>query len=238
MMDTVARTIAWYGVYLHQLDAQVRAGISQTAAEAEAARVARHTISRTQPGARAFQLPELYRSHEFLNAVLQFTNQINKLWNMASYDTRALWANAEYRRLFATVSALGLNAVLIWSLTSRRLPEDPEEVAEAIVEQGVNSVPMLGPAIVSAARGFGGGQLPAIEGAAQLAAELRRTWAAGGIETPDARTLERIYRDIAPVVGVPYTGPRNIVRFATTGRPTELLGGPPKTSKSRKRTRK
>ena len=235
--DAVARTIAWYGVYVHQLKAATKAGMDPAAADVEATRQARLAISRTQPGARAFQLPELYRSNEILNALLQFTNQLNKLWNIATYDTLAHWKNQQYQRAAMSFVALGVNSLAIWAITNRRLPEDEEDLADALSEQFINTIPVVGRGIVAYERGFGAGGLPMIEGAAEFAVNLKQAAEDLAVGQIDAGTLEKAYRGAAPILGLPYTGPKNILDTALTGDPVHLLGGEPTEKKGAHKTK-
>lgn len=234
--DAPTRTIGWYGVYLAEHAKAVADGLDAPAADKRATEAARLTTSRTQPGARAFQLPELYRSGEVYNLLLQFTNQLNKLWNMTTYDFAALVKNEQYSRAAMLFAAVGIQAGLIWSITHRRIPDDPEDIEEIALEGLVGLIPLVGNNIVAMQRGFGGGQVAAAEGAGAFAVNtykaLEGLVAEGDI---DLKRLEAAYRGVAPVVGVPYTGPKNLIEFGVTGDPYYLfLGGRPDEPKNPK----
>jgi len=227
VVDAVARTIGWSATYQHQYKVQRAAGLDPVAAEDAAVKAASLATSRTQPAARAFQIPQLYRSNEAFNLMLQFTNQLSKLFNLATYDWRTFWKQDQYGRAAATFVALGLNAGLIWTITHRRLPESDEDLVEALKEQSIGSVPLLGPAYLAYERGFGAGEIAGIEGAAEFVVNVKKALGqfaeTGQI---DWALMHRAYRGLAPVLGLPYTGPKNLLEFLVTGEPIYLLGGP------------
>ena len=227
VVDAVARTIGWTATYQHQYKTQRAAGLDPIAAEDAAVKAASLATSRTQPAARSFQIPQLYRSNEALNLMLQFTNQLSKLFNMTTYDWRTFWKQEQYGRAAATFVALGLNAGLIWTITHRRLPESDEDLVDALKEQGISSVPLLGRGYLAYERGFAASEIPALEGAVEFGVNLRRAvgrFAESG--EIDWKLIHRAYRGLAPVLGVPYTGPKNLLEFLVTGEPIYLLGGP------------
>ena len=231
--DAVARTIGWYGTYLATYDAQIKQHKTEAEAEAEAVRVARHTTTRTQPGARAFELPEMYRTAEWLNVILQFTNQLNKMWNMTIHDMPKAWKNGNYPNAVAIFAALSINGLLTWAIQNRRLPEDEEDLLDALSEQFISTIPLMGTAWISYEHGFGGGEIPGIQGAAELAANVKDILASVVKGEIDEKAIAKAYRGLAPVVGLPYTGPKNVVKFVQTGDWHELLGGPPKKKKKK-----
>jgi len=234
--DAVGRTIGWYGTYLHQYDRLIREGKTNEEAEAEAARVARHTTTRSQPGARAFELAEMYRTSVWVNVIQQFTQQLNRQWNMTVYDLPAAWKNAQYQQAAAIFAGLGINAILVWTIQNGRLPEDDEDLMEAFSDQFITQIPFIGLAWIAYEEGFGGGAgVPAIEGAAQLASntvKVGRSLIRGDF---DEKALSKAIEGLAPVIGMPWSGPKRIVAAIRTGNPWELLGRPkPKKPKRRK----
>jgi hypothetical protein len=223
-MDSVGRTIGWYGVYLHEMAAH--------GDEARAVAQARLATSLTQAGARVFQLPEIYRtSQEYLLLLTQFTNELNKLWNVTSYDLPMLMKNRQYERAVKTFIGIGIEASLMWMIANRRLPDDDDDAREIFGGQAVEMIPLIGPAVVAAYRGWGGEGVPALQGLAQTGADLYRLGervAAGDVD--DAEILDathRLYKNLAPWFGVPYTGPRDLVRAVWNLDPSYVLGGPP-----------
>lgn len=226
--DAPTRTIGWYGVYLAEHDKAVAEGLDAPEADRRATEAARSATSRTQAGARAFQLPELYRSGEVYNLLLQFTNEMNKLWNIVTYDLPSLVANKQYSRAAMTFAAVGLEAGLIWTITHRRPPEDEDDIKDIALEQIVSLIPVIGNNIVAIERGFGAGtDVAALSGGAEFASNAYKAMEGMLAGEVDAKSLEAAYRGLAPVVGLPYTGPKNLIEFGLTGNPYYLVGGLP-----------
>lgn len=236
--DAVGRTIGWYGTYLHQYDAGIKAGLTEAEAEAEAVRVARHTTTRTQPGSRAFELPEMYRTSMVVNLLQQFTQQLNRMWNMTVYDMPTAVRNGNYMRAVAVFAALGINGLFTWMIQNRRVPEDDEDLAEAFSDQFISCVPFIGTAWEAYEHGFEAGGVPAVEGAAQLAAsifDMGKGLVKGEIDT---KAMTKAIQGLAPILGIPWEGPRRIVKAIQTGKPIELVGKPkPKKEKLAKHHR-
>ena len=226
--DAPARTIGWYGVYLAEHERAVAEGLDAPEADRRATKAAQSATSRTQAGARAFQLPELYRSGEVYNLLLQFTNEMNKLWNIVSYDLPSLVRNQQYSRAAMMFAAVGLEAGLIWTITHRRPPEDEDDLKDIALEQIVSLIPVVGNNIVAIERGFGSGtDVAALSGGAEFASNAYKAMEGMLAGEVDAKALEAAYRGIAPVVGLPYTGPQNLIEFGLTGNPYYLVGGLP-----------
>lgn len=224
-MDGVARTIGWYGTYLHEMAAHGDQG--------RAVAKARLATSLTQAGARVFQLPEMYRtSQEYLLLLTQFTNELNKLWNITTYDLPQLVRNRHYARAAQTFIALGLEMTLMWMIANRRLPEDDGDALEIFGEQGIVAIPVLGPMIPALWQGFGSSGVPVFEGAAEAVVaggRLLEDLAEGDAdEETILKAAHQVYRGLAPVVGLPYTGPRDVIRTLYNWDLAYLLGTPPK----------
>lgn len=226
--DAPARTIGWYGVYLAEHERAVAEGLDAPEADRRATKAAQSATSRTQAGAMAFQLPELYRSGEVYNLLLQFTNETNKLWNIVSYDLPSLVRNQQYSRAAMMFAAVGLEAGLIWTITHRRPPEDEDDIKDIALEQIVSLIPVVGNNIVAIERGFGAGtDVAALSGGAEFASNAYKAMEGMLAGPVDAKSLEAAYRGLAPVVGLPYTGPKNLIEFGVTGNPYYLVGGLP-----------
>jgi hypothetical protein len=135
LMDRVAVTIGWYSVYLKNL---------RKFGEARAVELASEATLRTQPTARAKDLPQLYRSSEVLNIPLQFTRQLNQIYNMWTYDLPSDARNANFVRSVYTVGGLMISALAIWAVVNHRLPESPKDVAEALRDQSLGMLPLVG----------------------------------------------------------------------------------------------
>ena len=137
--DLIARTIGWNAVY--------EKNIADGKSEEESVREARNATLRTQPAAAAKDLPQLYRSNEFLNFFTQFTNQLNQIFNIATYDIPSFLQNEKYAKAFLSAMGLGISALFIWMISNRKLPKTPGDLVEAVTDQAINSVPLFGKSI-------------------------------------------------------------------------------------------
>ena len=162
-----------------------------------------------------------------------FSNQLNQIWNIISYDLRARGkADKAFgggaQRSFMTLAGLSMNAIAIWAIVNRRLPESPEDLKEAFSEMFWNAVPIIGRSIVSFRKGWSNnGVVPfyeAVEGL-QVFAKALKEYAEKG-EIPDY-AMRKLWETMCKWVGFPYVGPRRVKKFLTTGNPFELVGGPP-----------
>lgn len=221
--DSVARTVGWYGVYLQEMQAH--------GDETRAIEQARLATSLSQAGARAFQLPELYRTSDYVNVVLQFTNELNKLWNIESYDLPMLLRNGNYERAFKMFVGVGIEASIMWMFANRSIPDEPKDLADLFLTEAIGAVPVFGPAIVGAVKGFGGLDIPIVEVVSRAAAGLYRLGNKALDEgTADSQAVLKaanaLLQAVCVAAGIPYTGPRDVVRTVRTGEFSHLIGAP------------
>lgn len=215
LFDTVARSIGWNAVYQKAL----RSGKS----EVEAVRLAQNATLRTQPAAAPKDLAQLYATNEFANWFTMFTNQLNQIYNIASYDFTGYVKNAEYQKAALTLTGLSITALTIWIIANRRLPEDAEDFAEAMGEQAINALPLVGKALMAGKRGWGGTEIPAFE----LPKAVGRSVAAVVEGEFDNKDLKAIAEGVAVATGTPWVGPKRVVKVAKTGELKEIVGGEP-----------
>ena len=215
LFDAVARTIGWNAVYQKSL----KSGKS----EAEAVRLAQNATLRTQPAAAAKDLAQLYATNEFANWFTMFTNQLNQIYNIATYDFTSYVKNAEYQKAALALTGLSITALTIWIITHRRLPEDAEDFAEAMGEQAINAVPLVGKALMAGKRGWGSTEIPAFE----LPKAVGRSVAAVVEGEFDNKDLKAIAEGIAVTSGLPFIGPKRVIKVAETGELKEIVGGEP-----------
>lgn len=213
LFDTVARTIGWNAVYQKAL----QAGES----EAEARRLAQNSTLRTQPAAHAKDLAQLYTTHEAFNWLTMFTNQLNQILNIATYDIPADWSNKQYANTALEIMGLSISALMIWIISNKRFPEKPEDFADAIAEQAINAIPIAGNAIMSVKRGWGQNEIPATELPSAVANILNKLVKEKDLTEYD---IKRLLEGFALITGLPYTGPMRIGKFLETGEPEELIG--------------
>ncbi|KKN14423.1 hypothetical protein LCGC14_0996230 [marine sediment metagenome] len=214
--DRVATTIGWLAVYNRNVN---RVG------EAAAGKMAQKATLRTQPAAASKDIAQLYATNEFLNALTQFTNQLNQIYNMSTYDMPSDFRRGRFYRAFLSTVGLVTSAIVIWMVSNRRVPEDSEDLKEAVSEQFINSIPIFGRAITAISSGFSASELPVfrIVGLAYRAATAKET----------AKKLRAALEGMAVFFGIPYIGLKRIVEAVGEGDPARLLGG--KKEKGRKK---
>jgi DNA-binding phage protein len=213
MMDAVARTIGWDAVYQKALDDHM--------SEAEAIRAAQDATLRTQPAAAAKDLPQLYATSEFAHWFTMFTNQLNQIYNIGTYDIPSYVINKQYGNAALGALGLGVTALTIWMISHRDTPDEPEDFLEAATEQAINATPLIGKAIMAGKKGWGDSGVPAFEGGKAFGRAL------AAIERGDftENDLKIVTEAIAVTFGVPYIGPKRGVTAVKEQRPSALLGG-------------
>jgi len=155
-MDRLAVNGLWRGgfdEYLRQHPGQVK----------EAAEYASRNIRRTQPFFSIKDLPEYYRSGEFMRVLTIFTNQLNQYWNMARFEIGGKFmAHPTPMSFFDMVKRfiLGLliPAVLIGIITRARLPKDVDDIKDDATRTVVSMIPIFGQWLSSGIQGWSEGQ--------------------------------------------------------------------------------
>jgi len=189
-MDRTIKVIGINAVYNNA----IALGQSPQAAAKKAATV---TLN-TQPAAMAKDLAQLYSSNEILNWFTMFTNQLNQLYNIATYDLPTAMRNRHYLAAGRSVIALSTMATLIWMLTNRDVPDEPEDIAEAIGEQAVNSLPFFGRYVTAALKGHtpeAPAPFQAVAGTVKAGVAL--------IKGDSTKALETILEPLAVTAGLP-----------------------------------
>jgi transcriptional regulator NrdR family protein len=208
LFDTVARTIGWNAVY--------QRAITNEESQGEAIRLARNATLRTQPAAAAEDLPALYVTSEFLNWFTMFTNQLNQIYNIATYDIPSYIKNEQYGDAALQMFGMSTVALVIWVVTSKRLPEEPEDFAEAISEQAINMLPLLGKPIMAARKGWKS-DIPIFEAVKRIVNSMDDL----DITRTDTKAMAEA---IAVMTGIPYTAIRRAIEAIEEEEPTTLLG--------------
>lgn len=207
-LDRVATTIGWRAVYEKNVN---RVG------EAEAIKLAQKATLRTQPAAHAKDVAQLYATNEFLNAFTQFTNQLNQIYNIITYDIPSDFRRGRFYRAFLSTLALAMGAIVIWMIRNRRMPEGSADLKEAVSEQFINSIPLVGRAITALSSGFSASELPFF----RVVERGYRVFTAKEVEKKAKAALEAM----AVFFGFPYVGPKRVIEAVTEGEAGRLLGG-------------
>ncbi len=199
-IDRGVRVIGINAVY----NKAIRDGLSV----AEAREKASGVTLRTQPAAHPKDLARLYSTNELLNWFTMFTNQLNQIYNITTYDIPTAWHNGNYRAAARSAMALGTMAMLVWIIRNGRLPEEPEEVAAAFAEQSISAVPLAGRYIVSGAQGWDASApapFKALAGVGSAAAAI----AEGDME----KAVGRLVEPLSVGMGLPYHGAKDIYKL-------------------------
>ena len=214
-LDKMVRTIGWYSVYLK--------GIESGKSEADAIKSARDATMRTQPAASAKDLPDLYKGDEFKNWFLMFSNQINQIYNIASYQLPRKVLDGNQGEALAIASGLIMNAMAIHVLTHKDIPDTDSEIKQMLLENTAGKAPMIGSTITSAMNGYDS-ENPVIS---LLSGSTQKAWKAFESGDDDAYkdALGTIVRNIGTASGVPVYGPKRILNAVNSGDPMELVGG-------------
>jgi len=217
VMDGVVRTIGWNAKY------QKSKGLG--AGEIESVRDAQYATLRTQPAAHAKDIGNLYASDEYLNWFTMFTNQLNQIYNIVSYDTFASWNNQNYQEAAMRMFAVALNAIIIWSIANKRFPEDEDDLLDAAGEGFLNTVPLIGKAMMSRKSGYGSTELPLFKAASDVVGITQ----AKNKEKASLKALE----SLGATVGIPVVGINRMSNFLKSGNPEDLFGGKKKSKSLR-----
>lgn len=208
-VDGIVRTIGWNAVYQKNL----QLGLS----EAEAALEAQNATLRTQPAAAPKDIAQLYATNEFLNWFTMFTNQLNNIWNITTYDMYAYWSDKNYQASAMTLMSVSANALIIWMLVNKKLPEDEKELLDAALDQSLNMLPLINGGAMVGKRGWGTLSPPPI----QTVTETTKILSAADKEKQAIKALQ----SGLVLTGIPVSAIKRGYRFAETGNPKELFGG-------------
>jgi hypothetical protein len=226
-LDQIARTIGWNAVY--------EKAKSDGKSEAEAIRMAQDATLRTQNAAEPEDIPALYRTSEFLNWFTLFTNQVNKMWNMATYDIPSYFQNKNYAAGALGITALAINSLVMWMIANRKWPEEPKELAEALGTQSLELIPLLGKPILDGIEGWET-DVP-IFAPAKIVGTGIKAVSKWELTQSDSRAIAE---GISIGMGIPYTSIKRGVQAIQEEQPLALLGArrPAKQSSGRRRTQR
>jgi len=155
-MDKFVTHSGWYAIY----NSRLAEGLSKE----EAAGEATMAVLRTQPAAASKDLPSLYASNEFTNIFTQFTNQLNQIYNILTYDIPTQARTGKYMDALRTGVGVILAAVSIALLTKGRFPKDQKEAKDMAIEQGLNYIPFFGRGLAGMRKGYDFTSVPAFAG--------------------------------------------------------------------------
>jgi ribosomal protein S18 acetylase RimI-like enzyme len=208
-LDGIVRTIGWNAVY--QKNKQL--GLS----DAESARMAQNATLRTQPASSPKDIAQLYATNEFINWFTMFTNQLNNIWNISTYDTFAYWSSGKYQDAAMTSTSIAVNAMVLWMLVNKRMPEDEEDFMDMGLDQFINMLPLINNGAMVGKRGWGSVSPPPLTTATEIAKVLSAT--------NKKKQAARALSSTLVLTGIPVTAIKRGGKFLQTGEPVELFGG-------------
>ena len=208
-VDRVVRIIGENAVINYQL----REGLSLD----EAAKKARQTSLRTQPAAASKDIAQLYANNEVLNWFTMFTNQLNQIYNVATHDIPAAWYNRQFAELGRSTIALGIVAAWIWTLQNKELPDDRDDILEALTDQSLAALPLIGSAALSGKRGWGAPAPPIVSVTAKTSGAVF----SGELD----RILPALFESVAIGTGTPFVGIKRVYETVAEEDLWELIGG-------------
>lgn len=198
--DRATRVIGINAVY----DKAIRDGLSPSEAAHKAAKV---TLM-NQESSHAKDLARAYTSNEYLNWVTMFTNQLNQVYNIATYDIPSAWRNAHYQDAARSAFALATMASLIWMIDNRKFPEEPEDLAAAVSDQAISSIPIVGTYAASGMKGWS----PSAPAPLQAASGVGK--AAKAVKEGDyEKAVKALWEPASIMTGVPYQVIRDANKF-------------------------
>ena len=148
-MDKLVVKGLWRGGF----DDALKKGFS----EKMAAEYATRAIRRTQPFFSVKDIPEFYRSNEFMKALVMFTNQLNQNWNFYRHDIWGKTAAGQLSKGQAvrkTIEAFIIPSLMIGAITRSRPARDAGEFFKDLGSMAFSSVPVVGNFITSGMKGF------------------------------------------------------------------------------------
>jgi hypothetical protein len=200
-LDGIARTVGWKACFDY---ARKEKGYTIEAAR----RYAQAVILRTQSASHAKDLPRLYKGDELILTALQFTNELNQLYNLLTYDMLAAMRKGDFSTVFAVLVVATLGQTMQWALSNRRLPEDDDDFEAVAAEIALNPIPLIGPALMMYRNPWRSSDAPVISAAV-------KTLRAGSNIVQGKwkkRDTQAMLEAAAIGLGVPFVGPKQIYR--------------------------
>ena len=122
-----------------------------------AAEYANRVIRKTQPYFDVKDLPEYWRSGEFMKALTIFTNQLNQYWNYYTFDIVGKTRTGKISGVEAlrrTFWAFIIPALMIGAITRSDIPKNTRELVKDLASMYIATIPIVGSWITSGLKGF------------------------------------------------------------------------------------
>lgn len=226
LIDKVMVTIGWNAVYQQRMNQGVRgeSGVRTKLATNEAMADAQASTLRTQPAGSRKDLAQIYTESEMMNTLLQFTNQLNQIYNMATHDIHSKWKAGDKGSAALTSMGLILGGVAIWIMSNQRFPQDEDDWKNLAFSQ-LGMIPIAGNLAINTQKGFAGGHIPAFTAMERIVGSGINLTDPNRDKDKKEKDFLNLLQGFTQLSGVPHTGPKRVVKVATEGDPWELLGG-------------
>jgi len=198
-IDRAIRVIGINAVY----NKAIRDGLSPK----EAANKAAKTTLMTQEASTPKDLARLYSSSEWINWFTMFTNQLNQIYNITTYDIPAQWRNRNYREASRSAISLATMSMLIWMIQSKDVPDEPEDALQAVGEQFVSAIPLVGSYLMSGIKGWNASAPAPLEQVAKMGMAISKI-----PEDPD-NALQKLAEPLSILSGFPYQAAKESYNF-------------------------
>ena len=178
-----------------------------------AAQIATRAVLNTQPASSAKDVARIYSEDNFLSIFLQFTNQLNQIFNIVTYDAPQALLHHHIGKASGLYIGLTVSALAMWMIANRRLPEDGEEYREVFTDQVINSLPVFGRIASSELDGFNYTLpilTPITKGIQGLSLAEKLFRGEELTEKQKERMIFSLYESVATGVGIPYIGPKRV----------------------------
>ncbi|ADK81916.1 MuF-C-terminal domain-containing protein [Sediminispirochaeta smaragdinae] len=215
VVDKAVKSIIWDAVYEHNL--------KQGKTQDEAIHEARRAIIETQPGGFREDLPVVARQGEFFKWMTLFSSQLQKLYNMTTYDIPQAVKQGDIATALRMSTGYIMAAVLIGMINKKSTPEDAKDAGSMVLEQLVTSIPILGSLFVQGAKGWSSSN-PVTETANQVGKVIN----AIGKDKSDEQVMKTVMDALEQALflgGLPTVQANRMIDFAETGDPWEIVGG-------------
>lgn len=223
--DMMTRVIGWNAVYKKEL--------ADGKSKEDAIYRAQLVTLNTQNAVHPKELPRYMKSgNEFMNLALQFTNQANKIFGVMAHDLYGDIKKGRVHHGFATLMGLLLAALFMSWIEKGKVPTTGEEfVKDIVVEKSLGNIPFIGAGFIAASTKFQGGATPLDT----IAGEIYRA-GKGAFEGEYEDVILGVYTGYSMASGgLPVTAVKRTLKFARTGKLSDLTGLMRETGKKKRK---
>lgn len=203
---------------------------SKNYSDVEAARKATQAVLLSQPSANIKDTAAIYSDDNMLSVFNMFTNQLNQVFGLISYDFPQAIKYKQVGRIAELMFGLTVGAATIWAISHRRWPKDKKDLTDMMSNYFLSTLPVVGKTMASAIEGFDL-SVPAFkpfEGAAAGGSLLLDKLEGKKISKQHLdNEVWKMYEGLSIGLGLPYTIAKRTSKAIKEGHPIEniLAGG-------------